>query len=434
MRIKTLTLYTGIGLATCGPAIAEVSRWPEPTAALEAFKKGNFLKSRAFLQTEYVRCQASRPTGPECLTLLLGLSNTSGYAGDPTGGTAYARTAVSVAERSLPVDHPDLARAWLQLADRLDAQHREKEAEPLYEKALYLFERVLPAGDSKVVSTIERLISNVSRQGRVAEAELLARKALALRVSMGGGVSDQAEGELVLAHLLAESGKVDEAERLYRKALGIFEKTMATGSPRLARMYLTLGGFFRDQKRLSDAEQWYRRALEYAERHSPDDPVVGHAVHELALCLEALERDADAERYFRQSLKLREASFLPGHPLVTGAYGDLARNLAYQERIAEADAVFKQMVERRPKFSTDYDLAVIQWERDYADFLNYQAHRPSEALVRYRAAQHGLLARMATIPQFDEAVQAELGYYRSMFGNMVDAAWALSEQTTKNSP
>ena len=247
-------------------------------------------------------------------------------------------------------------------------------------------------------------------------------------------MSDLAEGELVLANLLAESGKVDEAERLYRKALAVFEKTLVTGSPRLARMYLTLGGFLGDQKRLSDAEQWYRKALDYAERHSPDDPVVGHAVHQLALCLEALERDVDAERYFRQSLKLREASFLPGHPLVTGAYGDLARNLAYQERIAEADAIFKQMMERRPLFSTDSDLAVIQWEREYADFLNYHADRPSDALVRYRAAQRGLLARMTTIPQFDEAVQAELGYYRSMFGNMVEAAWARSEQITRNSP
>jgi tetratricopeptide (TPR) repeat protein len=404
-------------------AANSVARWPESPEAGQAFASGDFLRSRTVLEGDYAKCQASKPSADECLSLLISLSNVSGYAGDSSGGERYARAAVSIAERHLSPNHPDLALAWRQLGDRLDQQYREADAETWYQKALQLQERVLKPGAGATIETMNRLIWNLMRQQRGAEAEMIARRVLALRASAQPGGAGEAEGQLALASVLIQLGKTAEAESLYRSGLAMLERSSAPGSEMLGQRYLAFGSYYATQARYGEAEIWYRKGLAYADRFAPTGSLAMHAAAALAGLLDKLERYADAEPYHRRTIRLREDSLRPGHPLVAGAYRDLAWNLASQDRIDEADATFRRMAALRPSFFTVSDLAVIQWNQDYADFLNYYADRPAEALIQYRAAQRGALVRLREAREFDAKAQAELRSFRPIFVNMVEAAW-----------
>ena len=84
-------------------------------------------------------------------------------------------------------EHPDVATSLNHLTGLYDRQGRYAEADPLYERALAIWEKVLLGpGHPDVATSLNNLAGLYDRQGRYAEAEPLYERALAIREKVLG--------------------------------------------------------------------------------------------------------------------------------------------------------------------------------------------------------------------------------------------------------
>ena len=98
-------------------------------------------------------------------------------------------------------------------------------SEPIYRTWLTNEERIYGPNHRYLLSPLERLSSNLARQGRFREAENVCTRAIELctKSTFKDALMD-AEVLDLCAHVYTDSGSFDTAERIYKQALSIIEK------------------------------------------------------------------------------------------------------------------------------------------------------------------------------------------------------------------
>lgn len=140
-------------------------------------------------------------------------------------------------------------------------------AEPLYRRALTIVEKQLGLEHPNVAASLNNLASLLHAQGKYSEAEPLFRHALAIgEKQLGPEHPDVATNLNNLASLLQAQGKYIEAEPLYRRALKINEKQLGPEHPSVAQSLNNLASLLRAQGRYSEAELLFHRALAILEK------------------------------------------------------------------------------------------------------------------------------------------------------------------------
>src|SRR5690606_13043607 len=136
-----------LALATLIASTSAVAaeRWRPGDAVYAAFGQGDYARALATRRGELDGCEAGKPAGDECIDLIFALVSIAQTAGDVKAGNDYGRRGVALAETVLPAGHPDIARAYNNLATSLINYSAYGEAERLVRKALALREAALPA-------------------------------------------------------------------------------------------------------------------------------------------------------------------------------------------------------------------------------------------------------------------------------------------------
>ena len=119
------------------------------------------------------------------------------------------------------------------LALWLNNRAEHGEAEPLYRRALAIYEKSFGPEHPNVATVLNNLAWLLRDTNRLAEAEPLYRRALAIyEKSFGPEHPDVATGLNHLALLLSATNRLAEAEPLYRRALAIYGKELWPGASR----------------------------------------------------------------------------------------------------------------------------------------------------------------------------------------------------------
>jgi tetratricopeptide (TPR) repeat protein len=159
-------------------------------------------------------------------------------------------------------EFPEAAQLLNQAASYLFRRGHYGKAEPLYERALEICEKVLGPDHPNVAQTLQNLAGLYASQGRYAEAEPLYQRALAkLEKVLSPDQPDLAQILNNLAGLCQDQGRYAEAEPLYQRALSIREKALKPDHPDLAQSFHNLAGLYALQDRYAEAEPLYRQAL-----------------------------------------------------------------------------------------------------------------------------------------------------------------------------
>ncbi|HEY9870685.1 MAG TPA: tetratricopeptide repeat protein, partial [Candidatus Obscuribacterales bacterium] len=256
------------------------------------------------------------------------------------------------------------------------ATGRYAEAEPLYRRALAIAETALGPNDPSLVATINNLADLYRAQGKYSQAEPLYKRALALAEKAAVGAptppsreerplhaQDKPVSELELATYLNDLAdfyraqrKYSEAEPLYWKALALSEKALGRGHPTLAVTLNNLGDLYRTQGRRAEAEPLYRRALLISKKamESPESGIQwALAIDETAGVLDyaSVARDlvhladvyagqgkqAEAEAVYKRVLALQEKVKGPQSQELAASLEKYARLLRAARRTAEAE-------------------------------------------------------------------------------------------------
>ena len=149
-------------------------------------------------------------------------------------------------------------------------------------------------------------------QGRYPEAEKAHFLALAEAEKFGPEDRRFASSLNNLAALYHDTGRLSEAEPLYRRSLAVWEKLsepleVATLLSNLARLCF-------DLEKYDEVELLSNRALGISQGIAPNHPEVANGLNNLADVRVIQGHYAEAEPLYRQALSILENSFGPGTP------------------------------------------------------------------------------------------------------------------------
>jgi tetratricopeptide (TPR) repeat protein len=92
-----------------------------------------------------------------------------------------AQRALTIREKALSSDHPDVAQALNNLAELYRAQGHYADAEPLYKRALATWEKALGPDHPNFATSLNNLANLYDKLGRYGDAEPLYKRSLAIR-------------------------------------------------------------------------------------------------------------------------------------------------------------------------------------------------------------------------------------------------------------
>jgi tetratricopeptide (TPR) repeat protein len=230
------------------------------------------------------------------------------------------------------------------LEDKLRAMGKVKTMEdikarqPLHQELARL--RASLPRKTDIAGLLNSIASIRWKQGRHAEAEALFERALALL----GEEHDASALPIAvrLAGLYVDQGRFADAEQLFTHALRLDEDGWREQEQRpsltSAGILNQLGRLARKRNRLDRAERLHKRALGILEELGPDRIDVGTTLIDLAEVYRVQAKFADAEPLYQRALQICENGNLsPNHELVRTTLAGLAALYADQGRTAEAD-------------------------------------------------------------------------------------------------
>ncbi|MGD0128556.1 MAG: FxSxx-COOH system tetratricopeptide repeat protein [Terriglobia bacterium] len=259
--------------------------------------------------------------------------------------------ALGIREKVLGPEHPGVATSLNNLAELYYAQGKYSEAEPLHERALGILEKALGPEHPHVASSLNNLAELYRAQGKYAEAEPLYQRALGIKEkALGPDHPDVAAGLNNLAELYRAQGKYAEAEPLYQRALGIREKALEPEHPDVATSLNNLAELYRAQGKYAGAEPLYQRALGIKEKAlEPEHPDVATSLNNLAILYYAQGKYAEAEPLLQRAQRILEKALGPEHPDVATSFNNLAELYRTQGKYAEAEPLHQRALGIREK-------------------------------------------------------------------------------------
>jgi CHAT domain-containing protein len=254
------------------------------------------------------------------------------------------RRALAVYEEVLGPRHPDTAQSCNNLALNLDNRLRAKEAEPLYRQALAANEEALGRWHPNTAASYGWLAGNLQNQGRSQEAEPLFRQALAINEKVLGPRCRNTVGSYHnLAFNLSTQGRLQEAEALFRKALGVWEAVLGPRHFNTAIIRGELARNLQDQGRSQEAEPHFRQVVAvYEEVLGPRNYNTARGYKDLAYNLDLQGRTREAEPLSRKALAICEAVLGPRQTDTADSYNTLALHLQAEGRVTEAESLHRK--------------------------------------------------------------------------------------------
>jgi CHAT domain-containing protein len=198
--------------------------------------------------------------------------------------------------------------------------------------------------DPQFAVALNNVAQLLKSTNRPAEAERFYRRALAINEkSLGPEHPTVATGLHNLAALLYVTNRLTEAEPLMRRALAIDEKAYGPDHPSVALRLNNLAQLLNHTNQLPAAEPLMRRALVIHEKaYGPDHPAIATDLNNLAQLLQDTNRVAEAEALMRRTLAIDEKSLGPEHPTVAASLHNLAALLYVSNRLTEAEPLMRR--------------------------------------------------------------------------------------------
>jgi CHAT domain-containing protein/Tfp pilus assembly protein PilF len=199
-------------------------------------------------------------------------------------------------------------------------------AEPLYQKALKIREKVLGPDHPKTAQSLDNLGQVYVQMGDYAKAEPLLQRALKIREKAPGPENPDTAASLNnLAGLYRLIGDYAKAEPLYQRAIKIDEKALGPENPKTATVFNDLALLYQQKGDYAKAEPLFQRALKICEKAlGPEHPWTAVKLDNLAGLYMYMGDYAKAEPLAQRALKIDEKVLGPENPRTASSLNALA--------------------------------------------------------------------------------------------------------------
>jgi tetratricopeptide (TPR) repeat protein len=215
-----------------------------------------------------------------------------------------------------------------------------------YEVRIFHFRRICESVGTEHPSTLtsmDNLATVLSEQGKYEQAEKMHRHALRLYEKvLGKEHPDTLMSMNNLATVLNDQGKYEQAEEMHRQELRLCEMVLGKEHPSTLMSMNNLAEVLRHQGKYEQAEEMHRQALRLREmvlgKEHPDTLM---SMNNLALVLGHQGRYEQAEEMLRQALRLRETVLGKEHPSTLTSMNDLVALLRDQGKYEQAEEIHR---------------------------------------------------------------------------------------------
>jgi tetratricopeptide (TPR) repeat protein len=174
----------------------------------------------------------------------------------------YERS-LKILENMIGADSPETGYILNNLGDVYHRQNKPERAEKAYLESQRLLEKHLDANNPAIANVLCNLAKHYRGLGRYDEAEDLYLRSISIYKNAFGD-DDHPTLAIVLSNLAIlyqNKGKYIQAERMYHKAVEIHEKAGTTGALGYAILLEQMGSMYWQLGRLNEAEPIYKRSL-----------------------------------------------------------------------------------------------------------------------------------------------------------------------------
>ncbi|MFT5468812.1 MAG: tetratricopeptide (TPR) repeat protein [Verrucomicrobiales bacterium] len=257
------------------------------------------------------------------------------------------RRALQIWEEELGSEHPVTLGGVNDLASLLEMNRAYEEAEPMHRRALEASERILGLEHPLTLFSLNNLANLLYSKGTIGEAEPMYRRALEARERiLGSEHPDTLTNLMNLAVLLNSKGATDEAEPIFRRVLEASESLLGPEHPDTLTSLCHLAALLESKGAIGEAEPMYRSALEARERIlGPEHPGTLASLCHLATLLYRKGAYEEAEPMFRRSLEASERALGLEHPDTLSSLNNLAQLLQSKGAYEEAEPMNRRAVE-----------------------------------------------------------------------------------------
>jgi len=248
------------------------------------------------------------------------------YRGTYLDAEPLYQRALSIYEDALGLEHTDVAMVLYNIASVKYFTSRYTEAEQLYQRALSIYEKVLGPEHTDVATTLDGIAILKCATGRYADAEALYQKALIIREKvLGRDHRDVAMTLNGIGLLKFDTGRYADAELLYLEALSIMEKALGPEHTEVALVLNNIATLNYRTGRYADAELLYQRSLSIDERElGVEHPSIATTLNNIAVLKRVTGQNVDAERLYERVLSMLEKTFGPEDLQAATALNNLA--------------------------------------------------------------------------------------------------------------
>lgn len=267
--------------------------------------------------------------------------------GERASANRRLRHATEIHRRTEGFSHPRVAENLILLA-RLNTEKDTEESLQLYRDALSIREKTMGMGHRDVALLVSEIGDFLSTQGRLTEAERQYRRVVStFEKDPAAAPLDMATSLTRLGWLYVNHMNRDtEAQALYRKALGVYEKFLGADHPETVKCLHVLAVLYGQQERWADAEPLFKKELDIKERVlGPDHPEIAKIIQKLAEIYRKQKQFAKAEPYYQRELSIREKSLGPDHPEVAGSLNNLANLYLDMGRFKKSEDLYTRAAE-----------------------------------------------------------------------------------------
>lgn len=271
---------------------------------------------------------------------------------DLAAAESARRQALHLAEQKYGSQDKNLAPPLTNLALALHAEGRDAEADPLARRAVAIAQQ---SGDLRLIgATLNALGIVLAGEGDPARAEPVLRRSVALlEQAEGTGTLHVAQAANNLAALYADTGRYALAEKELARVLSAYEKYLGANSPLYAMAMNNMFTILYQQRRVAEGEPYLRRALAIGEQTFPGTLNMAR-LRERQAALEASRRNfPEAARLLKDVVATEERLLGPHHPELARALENYATVLRPLHQKTEARIAHNRALSIRKSLLSD---------------------------------------------------------------------------------
>jgi tetratricopeptide (TPR) repeat protein len=269
--------------------------------------------------------------------------------GDYVGAEPLYRRALEIYEKVYGQDHKDVAFSLAGLAKCNLHCGKYTEAQLLYTRVISIYEKIYGKEHEEVANMLENLAQCYVCQRDHARAIPIFERSVEIFKKVNGPNHESVGTNLfALARCYDETNDDKKAEPLFRRALEICESQEKKNAEQIAQIRYHLGRSYHGQRDFAKAELWYRRAIEGFQNCSAMERNLAYATFGLATCYMS-SGDYRADQTFKRCQDIYEKLFGPEDMHMAYFLDAYARLMQNTCRLEEGKRLEKRAQEIREK-------------------------------------------------------------------------------------